>query len=145
MIKPFIILPSADGQFYVNIRSQNGETLSTSELLKTHQAAIKNILSALKIMSKIAYHPAEWNDIMAFVPEPFIVDVSKDQKRFVKMRAPNHEILYTSEMFNSYSAAIGNIGAHLRSVAAIAYHEAEWNDWEAFTVDTTVQKPQAHE
>lgn len=44
MSKPkFEILPSSDGQFFVNLVAPNGEILNTSETLKTKQACITNI------------------------------------------------------------------------------------------------------
>lgn len=85
----FVIHHSADGQIYFNLRAPNHEIILTSETYTTLSSA-KNGIESVRTHSP---QDVSYDRRLSAADEPYFV-----------LRANNHEIIGTSEMYSSLQA-----------------------------------------
>lgn len=84
----FLIQTSADQQVYFTLRASNHQVVLTSETYTTVSGAHKGI-EAVKTAAR--------------VDDNFIRRQSRDEQPYFVLRAANHEVIGTSEMYSSNS------------------------------------------
>lgn len=84
----FEIKKAKDGEFLFHLKAANGEIILASELYKAKDSATKGIESV---------------KTNAAIPERFEKKTSTNGKAYFVLKAANHEILGTSEMYESAS------------------------------------------
>ncbi|HET7102711.1 MAG TPA: YegP family protein [Terracidiphilus sp.] len=89
MAGKFVLKTSSDGQFRFVLKAGNGETILSSELYKTKAAALNGIESVKKNAS---------------IDERYERKVDKAGHPRFNLKAGNHEIIGSSEGYNSESA-----------------------------------------
>jgi uncharacterized protein len=85
----FIIKKASNGEFYFNLKADNGEIILTSEMYKARDSAVNGIASVKK---------------NAIDPARFESKLSKSEKHYFVLKAGNHEVIGQSEMYNSEDA-----------------------------------------
>ena len=85
----FELSKSSDGQFRFVLKASNGEIILTSELYRTRAAAENGIASVQ------ANSPLD---------ERYEKKVAKDGKPYFNLKAANHQIIGTSELYSSDAA-----------------------------------------
>ncbi len=99
----FVILQSNDDQIYFTLRAANHEVVLTSETY-TSLSAAKNGIEAVRTAAAI---PDNFQRRTSTLNEPYFV-----------LRAANHEIIGTSEMYSSVQARDEGIVACSRAAAS---------------------------
>ena len=89
MAGKFDLKKSSDGQFMFNLKAGNGEIILTSERYKA-KASAKNGIASVQTNAPI--------------DERFDRRTSKSDQPYFVLKAANHEIIGTSEMYSSKSA-----------------------------------------
>ena len=92
----FQVKKASDGQFYFRLKGDNGQTILASEMYKSHAAAMNGVESVKK---------------NAPLPERYEKKVSVKKQPYFVLKAANHEIIGTSEMYTSESARDGGIAS----------------------------------
>lgn len=87
---------SKDGQFRFVLKAGNGEIILTSELYRSLSSAKKGIASVQKNSG---------ND------KRFVLKTSSNGKPYFNLRAGNHQVIGTSEMYSSESACANGIAS----------------------------------
>ena len=87
---------SKDGQFRFVLKAGNGEIILTSELYRSLSSAKKGIASVQKNSG---------ND------KRFVQKTSSNGKPYFNLRAGNHQVIGTSEMYSSESACANGIAS----------------------------------
>lgn len=100
----FVIKKAKDGQFYFHLKSGNGQTVLVSEMYKAHASAINGIES----IKKNAGMDERYEKLASKSGEPYFV-----------LKAGNHEVIGTSEMYSAESGRDGGI-ASVKARAAAA-------------------------
>ncbi len=95
----FRLRQAADGQSYFNLTAENNQIILTSETYTTKQAALKGIESVRA------------NGPLA---ERFERRKSSDGRDYFVLKAANHEIIGTSEMYSSAPALENGVQAVIR-------------------------------
>ena len=90
----FELSKSSDGQFRFVLKAGNAETILTSELYKAIDSAKNGIASVQSNCSNDAHY--EKNE-------------SKNGKHFFNLKAANHQIIGTSQMYASAASRDGGI------------------------------------
>ena len=90
---------AADGQWYFNLTAENNQIILTSETYTTKTAALNGIESVRA---------------NGAVPERFERRQSKDGRDYFVLKAANHEIIGTSEMYSSAPAMENGVQAVMR-------------------------------
>ena len=90
----FVIKKAANGEFYFNLKANNGEIILSSEMYKARDSAVDGIASVKKNATDLAR---------------FETKLSTNKKHFFVLKAANHEIIGKSEMYNSESACDNGI------------------------------------
>lgn len=99
----FEVKKSPDGQAYFRLRADNGEIVLSSERYKAKDSAFKGIQSVRKNAPN---------------PERFERKISSNGKPYFVLKAGNHEVIGTSELYQSESARDSGIQAVQSSAAA---------------------------
>lgn len=86
MSSRYEILKAKDGQFYFVLKAGNGEVILTSELYTTKASAQNGIHSVQK--------NAEHDEQYELLP-------SKNDKFYFNLKAVNHQVIGTSQMYSS--------------------------------------------
>jgi uncharacterized protein len=89
MSAKFVIKKAKDGEFYFNLKAGNGETILTSEMYKAKASAKNGIESVKKNAPNDARYERKTD--------------KKGHPRF-NLKAANHEVIGSSESYNSESA-----------------------------------------
>jgi uncharacterized protein YegP (UPF0339 family) len=89
MAAKFVIKRAKDGEFYFNLKAGNGETILTSEMYKA-KASAKNGIASVKKNAPLDERYERKED-------------KKGHPRF-NLKAANHEVIGSSESYNSLSA-----------------------------------------
>ena len=105
----FVLKKSSDGQFRFVLKAGNGETILTSELYKAKTSALNGIESVRK---------------NAAIDERYEKKVDKAGHPRFNMKAANHEVIGTSESYNSEASRDNGI-ASVKANAATAPVEDE--------------------
>ncbi|MES1245397.1 MAG: YegP family protein [Acidobacteriota bacterium] len=92
----FELKKSKDGQFQFVLKAGNSETILTSELYKAKRSATAGIASVQTNSS---------ND------KRYVRKVSANGKPFFTLRAGNHQVIGTSELYSSESARENGIAS----------------------------------
>jgi len=92
----FELKKSANGQFYFNLKSSNGQIVLASEMYKTKASANNGIGSIRK----------NCKDKSCYVRKQ-----STNGKPFFVLRARNHHVIGKSQMYNSAKAMEGGIAS----------------------------------
>lgn len=92
----FELSKSKDGQFRFVLKAGNGEIILTSELYRSLSSAKKGIASVQKNSG---------ND------KRFVQKTSSNGKPYFNLRAGNHQVIGTSEMYSSESACANGIAS----------------------------------
>lgn len=92
----FEILVAKDGQFYFRLKAGNGQTILASEMYKAKPSALNGIESVRK---------------NAVLDEQFETMVSSNGKSYFVLNARNHEVIGTSEMYESEAARDNGINS----------------------------------
>lgn len=87
---------SKDGQFRFELKAGNAETILTSELYKTRAAAENGIASV---------------QTNAALDERYERKTASNGKPFFNLKAANHQIIGSSEMYSSEAARDGGIAS----------------------------------
>lgn len=103
----FEIRKAKDGQFYFRLQASNGQVILSSEMYKAKESCLNGIES----VKKNAVDPAR-----------FEKKVSTSNKPYFVLKAKNHEVVGTSEMYESESARDNGIES-VRKHAPIAVTE----------------------
>lgn len=88
---------SSDGQFRFVLKAGNGETILTSELYKERKSAEAGIVSVQKNCP---------------LDERYEKKVASNGKHYFTLKAGNHQVIGTSQMY----ASLGNCDAGIQSV-----------------------------
>jgi uncharacterized protein YegP (UPF0339 family) len=99
----FQLRQAADGQWTFNLTAENNKIILTSETYTTRQAALNGIESVRA---------------NGAVAERFERRQSRDGRDYFVLKAANHEIIGTSEMYSSAAAMENGIQAVMRVAAA---------------------------
>jgi uncharacterized protein YegP (UPF0339 family) len=89
MSAKFVIKKAKDGEFYFNLKAGNGETILTSEMYKA-KASAKNGIESVKKNAPLDVRYERKED-------------KKGNPRF-NLKAANHEVIGSSESYNSTSS-----------------------------------------
>lgn len=89
MAAKFELKKASDGQFYFNLKAGNGEVILESEMYKARPSAENGIESVKK---------------NAPLAERYDRRVSASGKPYFVLKAGNHEVIGTSEMYESEAA-----------------------------------------
>ncbi len=92
----FELKTAKDGQTYFNLKASNGEVILTSEMYKTKASALNGIESVKK-------NSAE--------PKRYEKKISKNGKHHFSLKAGNHQIIGTSEMYETEKACNNGIAS----------------------------------
>ena len=92
----FELKKSANGQFYFNLKSSNGQIVIASEMYKAKASALNGIESIRKNCS----------DDTCYVRKQ-----STNGKSYFVLRARNHQVIGKSQMYNSPKAMEGGISS----------------------------------
>jgi len=103
MAASFRLRQAADGQWTFNLTAENNQIILTSETYTTKQAALNGIESVRA---------------NGAVAERFERRKSKDGREYFVLKAANHEIIGTSEMYSSAPAMENGVQAVMRVAAA---------------------------
>ena len=109
MASKFVLKKSSDGQFRFVLKAGNGETILTSELYKARPSALNGIESVKK---------------NAALDERYEKKTDKAGHPRFNLKAANHEIIGTSESYNSEAARDNGI-ASVKANAPVAVLEDE--------------------
>jgi uncharacterized protein len=96
MAAKFELKDAKGGQFAFVLKAANGEPILASETYKAKSGAMNGIESVQK---------------NAPLAEAYELKVSKDKKFYFVLKAANHQVIGTSEMYNAESAAKDGIAA----------------------------------
>lgn len=96
MAAQFELKEAKGGQYAFVLKAGNGEPILSSETYKTKEGA-KNGIESVKTNAPLA--------------EAYEMKVSKDKKSYFVLKAANHQVIGTSEMYSSESAAKDGISA----------------------------------
>jgi uncharacterized protein YegP (UPF0339 family) len=96
MAAQFELKNAKGGQFSFVLKAGNGEPILASETYKSKEGAKNGIESVKK---------------NAPIDKAFEVKVSKDKKFYFVLKAANHQVIGTSEMYSSESAMKDGIAA----------------------------------
>lgn len=100
----FVIKKAKDGQFFFHLKAGNGQTILVSEMYKAHASAINGIES----IKKNSVLDERYEKLSSKTGEPYFV-----------LKAGNHEVIGTSEMYSAESGRDGGIASvKARAVAA---------------------------
>jgi uncharacterized protein YegP (UPF0339 family) len=86
MAGKFELKVAKDGQFYFRLKAGNGQTILASEMYKAKASALNGIESVKK---------------NAPLDERYEKLVSKSEKPYFVLKAGNHEVIGTSELYES--------------------------------------------
>ncbi len=89
MAGKFVLKKASNGEFHFNLKAANGEVILTSELYKA-KAGAKNGIASVK-----THAPDDDN---------YERKTSKSDEPYFVLKAKNHEVIGTSEMYSSTSA-----------------------------------------
>lgn len=89
MAGTFELKKASDGQFYFNLKAGNGQVILKSEMYKA-RASAENGIESVKKNAPLA--------------ERFDKRVSTSGKPYFVLKAANHEVIGTSEMYESEAA-----------------------------------------
>ena len=103
MATTFQLRTAADGQHYFNLTAENNQIILTSEMYQARPAALNGIVS-VRTNAPIA--------------ERFERRKSSDGRDYFVLKAANHEIIGTSEMYSSTAAMENGMRAVMRVAAA---------------------------
>lgn len=92
----FELSKSKDGQFRFVLKAGNGEIILTSELYRSLSSAKKGIASVQKNSGD---------------DKRFVQKTSSNGKPYFNLRAGNHQVIGTSEMYSSESACANGIAS----------------------------------
>jgi uncharacterized protein YegP (UPF0339 family) len=92
----FVVRKSSDGQFYFNLKADNGQTILTSEMYTTKAACMNGIESVKKNAGNEGAYEKK--------------TASNGQEFFV-LKAANHEIIGKSESYSSAAARDGGLAS----------------------------------
>jgi uncharacterized protein len=109
MAGKFLLKKSSDGQFRFVLKAENGETILTSELYKVKTSALSGIESVKK---------------NALLDDRYEKKVDKAGHPRFNLKAANHEIIGSSEGYNSEAARDNGI-ASVKDNAATAVVDDE--------------------
>jgi uncharacterized protein len=84
----FIIKPAKNGEFFFNLKAENGQTILTSEMYTTKPACKNGIESVQKNCTIDARYERK---------------VSTNKKTFFNLKASNGQVIGTSEMYEASS------------------------------------------
>lgn len=96
----FELSPSNDGQFWFVLKASNAETILTSELYSTKASAESGIASV---------------QVNSAIDDRFDQQSAKNGNVFFTLKAANHQVLGTSEMYTSGASrdvGIASVKAH---------------------------------
>ncbi len=96
----FQLSKAKDGQFYFRLKADNGETILSSEMYKAQTSALNGIES----VKKNAGNAERYEKKTSTKNQPFFV-----------LKAGNHEVIGTSEMYASESARDNGIASVMRT------------------------------
>jgi hypothetical protein len=105
MAGTFELGKSSDGQYRFVLKSDNGETILTSELYKTKASAENGIASV---------------QVNCAAEERYERKESSNGKFYFNLKAANHQIIGTSQMYASAQARDGGIASVKANGAAAA-------------------------
>ncbi|HXU32975.1 MAG TPA: YegP family protein [Thermoanaerobaculia bacterium] len=92
----FELKKSSDGQFRFVLKAGNGEIILTSELYRSRSSAVKGIASVQKNSG---------ND------KRYVQKTSSNGKPYFNLRAGNHQVIGTSELYSSPGACENGIAS----------------------------------
>jgi len=101
---------AADGQWYFNLTAENNQVILTSETYTVKPAALKGIESVR---------------VNGAVAERFERRQSKDGRDYFVLKAANHEIIGTSEMYSSTPAMENGVQAVMRVAGSARVVESQ--------------------
>ncbi len=90
----FELSKSKDGQFRFVLKAGNGEVILTSELYRSRDSALKGIASVRKNCGDA---------------KRYVKSMSKNDKAYFNLKAGNHQVIGTSQMYSSEAARDGGI------------------------------------
>ncbi|MGO4262598.1 YegP family protein [Lysobacter sp. TAB13] len=96
MAGKYVISKQSNGQFHFVLKAGNGETILSSESYTTH-ASCENGIESVRTNSP--------NDAR------YERKTSTNQKPYFVLKAANHQVIGTSEMYNSEAARDGGIAS----------------------------------
>lgn len=96
MAAKFELKTAKDGQTYFNLKAGNGETILSSEMYKTKASALNGIESVRKNSPD---------------PKRYLKKVASNGKFHFSLRAANHQVIGTSELYETEKARDAGIAS----------------------------------
>lgn len=112
MVGWFELSHSSDGQFYFVLKAGNAEVILTSELY-TQKVSAQNGIASVQANSALE--------------ERFERKISKNNKPYFNLKAANHQIIGTSQMYSSQGACDNGINSVKTNGASAAIKDLTLN------------------
>lgn len=117
----FEVLAASNGDYYFNLKAQNGEVIGTSQLYANKSNANRGAVTVRGLVR--LSNQAAANTKAAPKNERFEIFTGEDQKFYFRLRAGNGEILLGSQGYTAKASAKGGIASVKANGAATASFE----------------------